>query len=101
MKSVSVQENLFREIYRRIGRIEATSGWNPKSQKQDLGHPILSLRAAEVGAFAGVYADLLTFVDEGGNLNHEAGLGLGRLGDAGSRGGLQAWLGFDDFEFDC
>jgi len=45
-----------------------------------------TLRAALVGAFAGVDADLFAFVDEGGNLNDEAGLGLGGLADAGGGG---------------
>ena len=58
------------------------------------------LRAAEVGAFAGVYADFFAFVDEGWDLNYEAGLHFGGLGDAGGGGGLEAGLGFDDGELD-
>lgn len=40
------------------------------------------LRPAQVSTFAGVHADLLALIDEGGNLYHEASLQLGRLGHA-------------------
>ena len=47
------------------------------------------LRAAHVGAFARIDADLLAFINEGGHLHHEAGFGLGGLGHRGRRGRLQ------------
>ena len=53
------------------------------------------LRAAKVGAFARIHADLLAFVDEGRHLDHKASLSLGGLGDGGSRRRLEAGLGFD------
>ncbi len=59
-----------------------------------------SLCAAHVSAFARVDADFFAFVDEGGNLDDEAGLGLGGLGDAGGSGRFQAGLGFDDRQLD-
>src|ERR1039458_8779166 len=59
-----------------------------------------NLRAAEVCAFAGVDADFFSFVDEGGHLDDEAGLGFGGLGDAGGGGRLEARFGFDDGQLD-
>jgi hypothetical protein len=44
--------------------------------------------AAEVGALAGVDADLFALVDEGGNLDDKAGFGLGRFCDAGCSSGF-------------
>jgi hypothetical protein len=58
------------------------------------------LCAAEVGSFAGVDANLFAFVDEGRNLDDEAGFELGRLGDAGGGCGLDAGLGLDDGQLD-
>ena len=59
-----------------------------------------ALGAAQVGAFTGVDANFFSFVDEGWNLDHEAGFGLGGFGDAGGCRRLQSRLGFDDFEVD-
>src|SRR6516164_8248890 len=59
----------------------------------------IRLGAAEVGAFAGVDADLLAFVDEGRHLDDEAGFRLGGLGDARRSRGLEAGLRLDDREF--
>lgn len=42
------------------------------------------LRSAHIRAFAGIHADFFAGVDEGGDLDHEAGLELGRLCDARS-----------------
>ncbi len=56
--------------------------------------------AAKVCAVAGVHADLLAFVDEGRNLDHEAGFRLGGLGNAGGSGRLKARLGLENSQFD-
>jgi hypothetical protein len=61
---------------------------------------IRALRAAHVGAFGGVDADLFAFVDEGRDLDDEAGFHLGGLGDRAGGGGLEAGFGFDDGELD-
>ena len=56
------------------------------------------LGPAQVSALAGVNADLFAFIDEGWDLDNEAGFKLGGLGDAGCSGRLQARLGLHDFQ---
>ena len=60
----------------------STQRAHPDSQVDRL----LRLRAAEVGAYAGVNADFFALVDEGRNLDYQPGFELGGLGDAGGGG---------------
>jgi hypothetical protein len=58
------------------------------------------LSPAHVCAFGGIHADLLALVDEGRNLDDEAGFELGGLGDGRGCGRLDAGLGLDNRHLD-
>src|ERR1700712_888211 len=66
--------------------------------------PFLFVRAelcpGHVRAFGGVDANLFAFVDEGWDLDDEAGFRGSGLRDGAGGGGLDAWLGLDYRHFD-
>src|SRR5262249_16684995 len=63
-----------------------------------LGAPLHSIDALDVARFGRVDANLITFVDERGNVDDKTGFERGRLHNSAGSGFLECGLGLDDFE---